>query len=155
MSSKKHASGNLAANRKAFHEYIVLEKLEAGIELRGTEVKSVKSGSASLAGGFAREENGQLWLHNVSIPPYEQGNRFNHEPTRPRRLLLHRKEIDRLAAQSQQKGCALIPLGLHLHRGLIKVELGICKGKTLGDKRETLRRKTAERETRRAMAAHV
>lgn len=154
MAGAEQASQRIAANRKAHHEYAVLERLEAGIELRGTEVKSVKAGHVSLAGGFAREDKGQIWLHGVNISPYEQGNRFNHDPIRVRRLLLHKKEILKLAAQSQQKGCSLIPLGMFLRRGLVKLELGVCKGKTLGDKRETLRRKTAEREARRAISQH-
>jgi SsrA-binding protein len=154
MGTTEHTARKLAANRKAFHEYAVLDRLEAGIELRGTEVKAVKGGSTSLAGGFARADNGQFWLHSINIPPYEQGNRYNHEPARPRRLLLHRKEIERLTAQSQQKGHSIVPLSLYLKRGLIKVELGICKGKTMGDKRETLRRKTADLEARRAIATH-
>jgi SsrA-binding protein len=154
MGSKEDSSKKLAANRKALHEYFVLDRLEAGIALRGTEVKSVKGGGASLAGGFAREDKGEIWLHSINIPLYEQGNRFNHEPARPRRLLLHRKEIERLAAQSQQKGHSIVPLSLYLKGGLVKVELGICKGKNMGDKRETLKRKTADREANRAIAAH-
>jgi SsrA-binding protein len=155
MACAEQSSQRIAANRKAHHEYAVLDRLEAGIELRGTEVKSVKAGNVSLAGGFAREENGQVWLHSINIAAYEQGNRFNHDPVRPRRLLLHKKEILKLAAQSQQKGCSLVPLSMVVRRGLIKVEIGVCKGKTLGDKRETLRRKTAEREARRAISSRV
>jgi SsrA-binding protein len=154
MAETGKAHKNIAANRKAFHDYFVLERLEAGIELLGTEVKSIKGGHISLTGGFARAEAGGLWLHGVNVPLYEQGNRFNHEPARPRRLLLHRKEIARLTAHAEQKGHALVPLNVYLKRGLIKVELGICKGKTFGDKRETIRRKTADREAQRAMALH-
>lgn len=154
MGSQDHAPKRLAANRKASHEYSILSRLEAGLELFGTEVKSVKSGAASLVGGFAREDAGQVWLHGLNIPPYEQGNRFNHVADRPRRLLLHKREIEKLAAQTQQKGFSVIPLSLYLKRGIIKVELGVCKGKTHADKRETLRRKTVEQEIRRAVASY-
>lgn len=142
----------LAANRKIFRDYLVLERFETGIELRGTEVKSIRNGHVSLAGGFARVEDGQVVLYNINILPYEHGNRFNHEPDRPRRLLLHRREINRLQVQTEQKGYALIPLSVYLKRGLIKIEMGLCKGKRRGDKREALRRKMAERETARAIA---
>ena len=154
MGSQDHAPKKLAANRKALFEYSVLDRLEAGIELLGTEVKSVKGGNASLVGGFAREDGGQVWLHGINIPPYEQGNRFNHTADRPRRLLLHRREIEKLAAQTQQKGFSLVPLSLYLKRGIVKVELGLCKGKSHADKRETLRRKAADQEIRRAVAAY-
>ena len=154
MASQDHAPKKLAANRKAFHEFAILSRLEAGIELFGTEVKSIKSGSASLVGGFAREDGGQVWLHGINIPPYEQGNRFNHVADRPRRLLLHRREIEKIAAQTQQKGFAAVPLSLYLKRGIIKVELGLGKGKSHADKRETLRRKDEDREIRRTVAAY-
>jgi len=154
MGTTDHAPKKLAANRKALFEYSVLQRFEAGIELFGTEVKSVKGGSASLVGGFAREDGGQVWLHGINIPPYEQGNRFNHAPDRPRRLLLHKREIEKLAAQTQQKGFSLVPLSLYLKRGIIKVELGLCKGKTHADKRETLRRKTEDLEIRRTVASY-
>ena len=143
----------IASNRKALRDYFVLERFEAGIELRGTEVKSIRDGTLSLAGAFARVENGQVRLHNLHIPPYEFGNRFNHDPDRPRRLLFHRKEILKFEAQTEQKGHTLVPLSVYLKRGLVKLEIGICKGKTHGDQRETLRRKTADREAERAMSA--
>jgi SsrA-binding protein len=148
------SSARLASNRKALRDYTVLERLETGIELHGTEVKSLRSGQAGLTGGFARVENGEVFLYNLNIPPYDHGNRFNHEPDRPRRLLLHRREIRRLEAQTERKGCALVPLSLYLNRGKVKVELGVCRGKSSHDKRETLRRKTADREAERAMARH-
>jgi len=148
------SNGGLAANRKALREYHVLERHEAGIELLGTEVKSARLGQVTLTGAYAVEENGEIILHGVRIAPYEQGNRFNHEPTRPRRLLLHRREIRALAAQIEQKGHALIPLRMCLRRGRIKVELGLCRGKTLHDKRETLRRRAADRDAARAIASH-
>jgi SsrA-binding protein len=143
----------IAANRRALHDYAVLERFEAGIQLCGTEVKSVRAGEVSLPGSFASVENGNITLHHLKISTYEHGNRFNHEPTRPRRLLLHRKEITKLQVQTDQKGFALIPLSVYIKKGHVKVELGLCKGKQQQDKRETLKRKTAERETQRAIAA--
>ena len=143
---------SVAVNRKARHDYFVIEACEAGIELRGTEVKSIRDGHVSLAGGFARIEDGDVILRNVNISAYEFGNRFNHAPDRPRRLLLHRNQIHRLQVQTDQRGHTLIPLSVYLKRGLVKVELGLCKGKRQGDKRETLRRKTADLEAARDVA---
>lgn len=142
----------LSTNRKALRDYSVLEKYEAGIELRGTEVKSVRNGDIGLSGAFARFENGQLMLQNLNIPAYEHGNRFNHEPLRLRRLLLHRKELDKLFGSVEQKGHALVPLRMYLRGGFVKVELGVCRGKRQSDKRESMRRKTAEREAAREIA---
>jgi SsrA-binding protein len=105
-----------------------------------------------LSGAFGRREGGEIILQGVNIPPYEQGNRFNHDPARPRRLLLHRREIERLGAAVEEKGLALVPLSVYLKRGWVKVEIGLCRGKTHGDKRETLRRKMTDRETARAMS---
>jgi SsrA-binding protein len=147
-----HAFKRVASNRRARHDYHILDRFEAGIELRGTEVKSIRAGTVSLAGAFARFEEGQLFLHGMNVAPYEFGNRFNHPNSRPRRLLLHRREIARLGVQQEQKGCALVPLSLYLKNGRVKVELGVCKGKQQFDKRETLRRRTADREAARAMA---
>ena len=145
---------NLTVNRKASHDYSILEKIEAGIELLGTEVKSVRNGDAGLAGAFAKIENGQLFLQQVSIPPYEFGNRFNHDTLRTRRLLVHRGEIRRLQALQEQKGMALVPLRLYLTgKGLVKVELGVCRGKTQEDRRETIKRREADREARAAVNA--
>lgn len=159
MGSQNHAPKTaavkkIAANRKALYEYSVLSRLEAGIELFGTEVKSVKGGTASLVGGFAREDKGQVWLHGINIPPYEKGNRANHAADRPRRLLLHRREIEKITAQTQQKGFSLVPLSMYLKRGIIKVELGVCKGKSHADKRETLRRKAVDDEIRRTVSSY-
>ena len=142
----------LALNRRALHDYFVLDKREAGIELKGTEVKSAKEGQISLAGSYARIDEGQAYLVNSNIPAYEFGNRFNHEPDRTRRLLLHAEEIRRLEAQTAQKGLALIPLSAYVKNGRIKIELALCKGKRESDKRETIRRKTADREAQRAIA---
>jgi SsrA-binding protein len=148
----KRGSGRIATNRKALRDYQVLVRLEAGLVLLGTEVKSVRAGNVNLTGGFARLENGQATLCDVHIAPYECGNRFNHDPTRPRRLLMGRKEIDRLAGQLAQQGLTLVPLSLYFTKRWAKVELGLCRGRLDRDKREVLRRKTADEEARRAMA---
>jgi SsrA-binding protein len=148
------APRKLAANRKALHDYTVLEHLEGGIELRGTEVKSIRDGKAGLAGSFVRIHNGQAFVHNLHVPLYEAGNRFNHEPTRVRRLLLHRREIARLAGLAEQKGLTLIPLSLYPKRGRIKMDLAVCKGKRHADRREDMRRRDADRDTARTIAAH-
>jgi len=152
MTPARKPHKRLAANRKALRDYHVLERFEAGIALRGTEVKSARAGHVSLAGAYGRAEPDGITLHGMTIQPYEHGNRFNHEPDRPRRLLLHKREIDHLSAQVEQKGCALVPLNVYLKKGLVKVEIGLCRGKTHGDKRETMKRKTAQREAERAMA---
>jgi len=144
----------LSSNKKAQRDYLVLESLETGIELRGTEVKSIRDGNLNLTGSFAKTEQGQVILYGLNISPYEYGNQFNHVADRPRRLLLHRREITRLQVQSEQKGNALIPLSVYMKHGLVKVELGICKGKRQSDKRDDLRKKTADRDTARAIANH-
>lgn len=144
----------VASNRKAFRDYLVLERVEAGIELRGSEVKSLREGKANLTAGFVRIVNGEAILFDIHIAPYEHGSHFNHEPTRPRRLLLRKQHIMRLFGQLSQKGCTLVPLNLYFRRGWAKVEIGLCKGRRTHDKREALRRKTAERELRRAVAGH-
>ena len=141
----------VATNRKATHDYFVETRIEAGIALQGTEVKAIRAGHISLVGAFARMDNGEAFVQNLTIQPYEFGNRFNHEPIRPRRLLLHRKELDRLTAATTQKGLTLVPLAVYFKRGKVKIELGVCRGKRQHDKRETLRRKTSERETQRAI----
>lgn len=151
MASSDNSYKKLAANRKALRDYSVVERFEAGIELKGTEVKSVKAAKLSMSGAYAKIENGEAFLFNLNIPLYEFGNRFNHEPSRQRRLLLHSAEIRKLQAQIEQKGMALVPLSIYLKHGKVKVELGLCKGKRLADKRETLKRKTADREAERAM----
>jgi len=151
--AQENSFRRLVSNRKALRDYFVVDRIEAGIALQGTEVKSLRSGEASLLGAYARLEGDQVWLHSFTIPPYTHGNRFNHDPSRARRLLLHRREIHRLKGQTEQKGQALIPLSVYMKRGLVKVELGLCKGKTGEDKRETIKRKTADREAERAMAA--
>ena len=151
-SSGKKPFTKLAANRRAMRDYMVLERIEAGLELKGTEVKSIRAGHLSLVGAFARVEGGEAFLCGMNVTPYEYGNRFNHEADRIRRLLLHRREIQRLLVQTDQKGHTLIPLSIYLKRGKVKVEIGICRGKQQRDKRETLRRRTADREAERAMS---
>jgi SsrA-binding protein len=146
---------NLTVNRKASHDYTILEKLEAGIELLGTEVKVVRNGEAGLAGAYAKVEKGQLFLQQLSIPPYEFGNRFNHDTLRTRRLLVHRKEVRKLQALQEQKGLTLIPLRLYLTpRGIVKVELAVCRGKDQEDRRETIKRRESDRDAARAIASH-
>ncbi len=148
-SKKSPRSG--ATNRKALRDYTVLSRIEAGIELVGTEVKSVRQGGTTLTGGYASAEGEELFLHDVHIPVYEHGNRFNHDPNRIRRLLLHKKEIGRLIGQMGQKGYALIPLGLYFRGRNVKIELGLCKGKQVRDKRDSIKRREANREAERAM----
>lgn len=142
----------VAVNRKARHEYFIEETYEAGIALVGTEVKSIRAGKASLQESFAKVDKGEVWLHNMYIAPYEQGNRFNLEPRRPRKLLLHKFEIEQIAAKTQQKGLSLIPLQIFFQRGHAKIELGVAKGKKLYDKRESIAERDAEREARREMS---
>lgn len=138
-------------NRKARHEYHIDEKFEAGIALTGTEIKSIRAGKANLQDSYARVENGELILYNMHISPYEQGNRFNHEPKRPRKLLMHKREIMRLLGQTREKGYALIPLQLYFKRGWVKVELGLARGKKKYDKRQDIAARDAKREMDRAM----
>ena len=140
-------------NHKARRDYFIGDTYEAGIELKGTEVKSLRAAKASIEEAFARVDRGQLWLYNAHIQHYEFGNRYNVDPLRPRRLLLHKKEINRLAVELNVKGMALVPLRLFFNaKGLAKVQLGVGKGKNVIDKRETLKRKAADREIHRALA---
>lgn len=138
-------------NRKARHEYHILETYEAGLALTGTEVKSLRAGKANLQDSFARVENAELILYNMHISPYEQGNRFNHEPKRTRRLLMHKQEILRLLGKTREKGLALIPLKVYFKNGLAKVELALAKGKKLYDRREDIAERDARREIDRAV----
>jgi SsrA-binding protein len=143
----------VATNRKARHEFQVLETVQAGIELKGPEVKSIRAGNVSFQDAHARVERGQIWLHSLHISPYEQANRFNVDPVRPRRLLLNRQEIRRLAAKVEEKGLTLVPLDLHFSRGYVKVTLAVARGRKLHDKREALKRREQDREARRAVGA--
>lgn len=152
---KKRKSGNLTVNRRVSHDYFILEKYEAGIQLVGTEVKVIRNGEAGLQGAWIKVENGELMLHQVTIPPYAFGNRFNHNSLRTRRLLMHKREIRKLQAASEQKGLSLIPLRLYLtQKGRVKVEIGVCRGKAQHDKRETIKRKEADLEARRSVSKH-
>ena len=146
-------SGALATNRKARHEFQILDSWETGLSLTGGEVKSCRAGQASLAEAYAAFDHGELFVYGLRIQPYLAAKSgFNtHEPDRPKKVLMHRRELDRLASQLQLKGHTLVPLKLYLVRGKIKLELGLGKGKLLFDKRETLRRKTDEREAAREM----
>ncbi|MEW6725609.1 SsrA-binding protein SmpB [Desulforudis sp. 1088] len=137
-------------NRKARHDYFILETHEAGMVLTGTEVKSLRAGKGNLKDSFARVENAELWLHNMHISPYEQGNRFNHEPKRPRKLLMHKGEIMRLLGKTREKGLALVPLKVYFKNGRAKVALALVKGKKLYDKREDIAKREAQREIERA-----
>ncbi len=141
----------LARNRRAFHEYSVDEHIEVGIELQGTEVKSMRAGQFSFADAYGRVKNGELWLIGLHITEYTHGNLFNHEPTRERKLLCHAAEIDRMRRRVEEKGFTLVPLEFYLKQGLIKLDLGICKGKKLYDKRESLKQKDLKREMDREM----
>lgn len=152
MAEKKQdePGGSIAQNRKARFNYIILEKFEAGISLMGTEVKSCRERNVDLSAAFARIDKNQIILCELHIKPYECGHQFNHEPRRERRLLLHRREIDKLYGKITIKGRTLIPLSMYFNRrGIIKVELAVCQGKHLSDKRETLRRAETDKETRR------
>lgn len=137
---------NLAENRKARHDYFIEETYEAGIELFGTEVKSVKLGKANLKDSYAEIKNNEIFVYNMHISPYEKGNIFNRDPLRPKKLLMHKNEIRRLSGYVSQKGYTLIPIALYQVRGLVKVELALAKGKKLYDKREDIAKRDAQRE---------
>ena len=141
----------VATNRKARHRYHLLDQWEAGLVLVGPEVKSVRAGKVSFKDSFAKIEGGEVWLHNLHITPYDSANRWNVDPERPRKLLLQRREIRKLIAAVEQKGLTLVPLNLYLKGPYVKATLALAKGKQLHDKREALRRRTQEREARRAM----
>lgn len=141
----------LCANRQASHLYFLLERFEAGLELVGTEVKAIRNGKANLKDSYAMIRDGEAWLLNCHISPYEYGNRQNHEPLRKRKLLLHRQQIRRLTGKTVERGLTVIPTRMYLKNGKIKCELALAKGKKLYDKRESEKRKSADREARRAM----
>lgn len=140
----------VVTNRKARHEFEVLDTWEAGLVLKGTEVKSLRNGRANLQDAFARFSGGELWLHNMHVSPYEQGNQFNHDPLRTRKLLMHKREMLRLVGSVEQKGLTLVPLEIYFRRGVAKVKLALVKGKKLHDKREDLKQREAKREMERA-----
>jgi SsrA-binding protein len=139
----------LVTNRQALHDYHILETVEAGVALQGTEVKSIRAGNVNLRDAYARPENGSIWLWNAHIAPFEQGNRWNHEPRRPRRLLLHTREIGRLAAKASESGNTLVPLRLYDKGGKIKLELALGKGKRQYDKRAAIAERESKREIER------
>jgi len=139
---------NLINNRAAFHEYHILDKYEAGAVLTGTEVKSIRAGQVQLKDSYVAVRDGEAWLFNAHVSPYAYGNRENHEPLRSRKLLLHRREIDRLEESATIKGMTLVVTRVYLKKGRIKFEIGVARGKKLYDKRETEMRRTVERETR-------
>jgi SsrA-binding protein len=140
----------IARNRRARHDYHIEDVVEAGLVLTGTEVKSLRAGRASLTDGFGQISGGEMWLHGVHIPEYAHGTWTNHEPKRPRKLLLHRKEIDRLASKTAERGFTLVPLSLYFSGGKVKVELAVARGKRAYDKRQDLAERDAAREVERA-----
>ncbi|KGX84612.1 SsrA-binding protein SmpB [Pontibacillus marinus] len=148
----KGQQGNvIARNKKANHDFFIEDTFEAGIVLQGTEIKSIRAGRVNMKDSFARVKNGEVFLHNLHISPYEQGNQFNHEPTRMRKLLLHKKEINRLIGETQQQGYSIVPLKMYIKNGVAKVLIGLGKGKKKYDKREDLKRKQAKRDIDRAV----
>jgi len=149
VSPKTSGVKQIAANKKAYHDYFIDEKFEAGIELFGTEVKSVRQGNINLKDSFCAVKNGELFVHGMHISPYEKGNIFNRDPVRSRRLLMHKKEINRLYMKIKQDGLTLVPLSVYLKNSLVKVEIGLARGKKLYDKRASMAEKDAKREIER------
>ncbi len=152
--SKKDADGekNITRNKRAFHEYHILDKLECGVALTGTEVKSLRAGHASLEDAYARLQDGEVWLIGCDIPEYERGNVYNHKPKRPRKLLLHRREIAKFVGKASQRVFTLVPLRMYFKHGLAKVEIAVAKGKQTHDRRQSLKESDAKREMQRAMS---
>ncbi len=152
MASATHANPTVADNRKARHDYFIEEQFEAGLALTGSEIKSVRAGRVNLRGGYARVENGEVWLYDVHISPYEQsGTHFNHEPTRPRKLLLHRREISRILGLVERQGYTLVPLRIYFKGRRAKLDLGVGRGKKSYDKRDSIAQREAQRDIDRAM----
>lgn len=147
----KQGTKQVTANKKAYHDYFVEEKFEAGIELFGTEVKSIRAGTINLKDSYCTFKNGEIFVQGMHISPYEKGNIFNKEPMRTRRLLMHKKEILSLFGKTKQDGYSVIPLSVYFRNSRVKVELGLCKGKKLYDKRESIAKRDANREMDRAM----
>jgi len=146
------AQKTITVNRKAYHDYHIEESVEAGLVLTGTEIKSIRAGRVNLRDAYARSENGELWLLGAHIAQYPGGNRYNHEPKRPRKLLLHRKQIAELSGAVMRKGLTIVPLKLYLKNGIAKVELGVVRGKKVYDKREALALRDAQRQMERAFS---
>jgi SsrA-binding protein len=153
--SGKSGGKVISENRKAFHEYFIVEKIETGIALTGTEIKSIRMRQLNLKDSFGRIENGELWLYNMHISPYTHGNRFNHEPLRPRKLLLHKREIMRLMGKTREKGYSIVPLKMYWAGDWAKIELGLVKGKKEYDKRDAIKERDTKREIDRAMRKFV
>jgi SsrA-binding protein len=148
---RKAAPGDVATNRQARYRYNLLDSWEAGVMLTGTEVKSLREGKVQLKDGYAAIKDGEVWLHNVHIPPYGPAARENHDPDRSRKLLLHRREIDRLAGQTREKGLTIVPTRLYFSDGRAKVEIALARGKDVGDKRQTIKERELKREMERAI----
>ena len=148
---RKAAPGDVATNRAAGHRYQFLEKLEAGLVLTGTEVKSLREGKAQIKDGYATLRGTEVWLHNVHIPPYGPATRENHEPERPRKLLMHRREIERVVGKTREKGLTLVPTRLYFKDGRAKVEIALARGKDVGDKRQSIKEREMKREMERAV----
>lgn len=144
----------VATNRKAGRDYFLEDRLEAGLVLTGTEIKSIRAGSVSLSDGYVQPRGGELWLVNVHIAPYDPSGRANHEPRRPRKLLLHRREINRLLSRVQERGYTIVPVQMYLKEGRAKVEIALARGKRQYDKREAIARRDAQREVERALREH-
>jgi SsrA-binding protein len=142
---------DIANNRQARHRYNLLEKWEAGLVLTGTEVKSLREGKVQIKDGYASVRDGEVWLHNVHIPPYAPASRENHEPERPRKLLMHKREIERLIGKTREKGLTLVPTRLYFSGGRAKVEIALARGKDVGDKRQSLKEREMKREMERAL----
>ena len=141
----------VATNRKARHDFAIIETIECGIQLTGTEVKSLRLGQASLVDCYARIRDGELWIEGLHIPPYEQGDRRTHEPMRPRKLLVHRRQLDALVRETSEKGLALVPLRLYFTHGIAKVEIAVARGKRQHEKRQAIAKRDAQREAEREM----
>src|SRR5947208_13405492 len=155
MAQQKHKDPEgvktICRNKRALHDYEILESLECGLVLTGTEVKSLREGSSSLENAYAKVDDGEVWLLGSDIPEYSMGNRMNHKPKRPRKLLLHRREIARFAGKASERGFTLVPLRIYFKKGLAKVEVAVARGRQLHDKREATKKADAQKEIRRAM----
>lgn len=152
MTTEDSTERTVVTNRKALHDYFILERFETGIVLKGTEVKSLRQGSANLQDGYAMVRNGEVWLIGLHISPFEKGNINNHDPKRERKLLMHRKEIRKLIGKTSDKGTTLVPLRVYFKNNIVKLELGLARGKQLHDKREAIAKREMERQLRRDYA---
>ena len=153
--AREAAQKNIAENRKAYHDYHIIETFEAGVALLGTEVKAIREGNVNLRDSYARVDGGEVWIYNVHIQPYSHRGYADHEPTRKRKLLLHRQEIRKLIGRTVEKGMTLVPTRMYFKNGHVKVALGLAKGKQAHDKRDTIKKREADRETRAAVKSRV